>query len=776
MSAFPLFATCPRGVEPLLAAELTRFGAAEIKERNGGVACSGDQLVAYRACLWSRLASRVLMPLTTFPLPDADALYAGAKAIDWPELFDIGSTFAIEVAGNSPNVTHTNYAGLKVKDAIADAFRERSGERPNVDTESPNIRVHLHMDKLNATISLDLAGDSLHRRGYRARSVEAPLKENLAAAILIRAGWPALAEQNAPLLDPMCGSGTLVIEAAMIAADIAPGLARTRWGFEHWLEHKPKIWKDLRAEAQERKTGGLARKLPLMMGQDIDSVTIRSARTNAEGAGLGACIQWQLMDASSARPVGDTPGLVVVNPPYGERLGAEAEIIKLYSLFGATLKQHFAGWRAAVFTGRPDLGPRIGLRTSSIYSLYNGALPCKLLNFEIPMLTASTQVSVSGGEDFANRLQKNLKHLAKWAKREGISNYRLYDADLPDYNVAVDVYQTDQLHVHVQEYAAPKTVDPIKAEKRLREALSQIQQILEIPGSRIHYKIRRAQKGTAQYQKMDQQEEFLQVEEHGCQLLVNFQDYLDTGLFLDHRPIRLRIQQEAVGKRFLNLFCYTASASVHAAVGGAAQTVSVDLSNTYLEWAERNLRLNGFSAEAPASRAKSAAATSSSPWGRRDAAGDSGGSPYRGERGGAPSRSPYAKSAPRARSDERHQLLRADCLQWLRDEAAKPRPVLYDLILCDPPTFSNSKKMEGTLDTQRDHVELVKLCATLLTPAGKLYFSTNRRGFRLDSDALAEFRIKDITAQTLGEDFKRPPPMHKCWMIERGGPELASGD
>lgn len=751
MQTLPLFATCPRGVEPLLAAELVTLGATEIKERTGGVACSSELLTAYRACLWSRLASRVLMPLSTFPLTGVDALYEAALAVDWPELFDIRSSFAIEVAGHSPNVTHTHYAGLKVKDAIADRFRALGGERPNVDTDNPDIRIHLHMDKLNGTLSLDLAGDSLHRRGYRARSVEAPLKENLAAAILIRAGWPELAAQGAPLLDPLCGSGTLVIEAAMMAADIAPGLLRTRYGFESWLDHKPKVWKDLRAEAESRKAAGLAKSLPLMCGQDLSSIAIKSARSNAERAGLGAHTQWTVKDASEARPIGNkSTGLLVTNPPYGERLGAEAEIIKLYSLLGATLKQHFGGWHASVFTGRPDLGPRIGLRTRSMYALFNGALPCKLLNFEIPVLTESNAVSISGGEDFANRLRKNLKLLGKWVQREGISNYRLYDADLPDYNLAVDVYQAAQLHIHVQEYAAPKTVDPVKAERRLREALAQIQQVLEVPGSRIHYKIRRAQKGTAQYQRMAEQEEFLQVDEHGCKLWVNFEDYLDTGLFLDHRPLRLRIQHEAAGKRFLNLFAYTASASVHAAVGGAAQTVSVDLSNTYLEWAERNFRLNGHTAELPMSRSKPPAAAS--PWAQRS------GNTYRGA------------SAQRPRSSSRtsasHQLLRADCLQWLREQAAGPKLGRYDLILCDPPTFSNSKKMEGTLDTQRDHVELITLCAKLLAADGTLYFSTNRRGFKIDTEALATLQIRDITAQTLGEDFKRPPPMHKCWMIK----------
>ena len=740
MTILSLFATCPRGVEVLLAAELTGFGASEVKERNGGVSCKGELVVAYRACLWSRLASRVLMPLSSFETPDVDALYAAAKAIDWTDLFGAQNTFAIEVAGHSPVLTHTHYAGLRVKDAIADVFREKNGERPNVDTEKPDIRIHLHLDKQNATLSLDLAGDSLHRRGYRARSVEAPLKENLAAAILIRAGWPALAAQGAPLFDPMCGSGTLVIEAAMMAADLAPGLARARFGFESWLDHHPKLWRELREEADARKAAGLSRTLPLMLGQDLDASAIKSARQNAERAGFGERLQWQVGDASQAQPPAEQPGLIVTNPPYGERLGAEAEIIKLYSLFGGALKQNFRGWHASVFTGRPDLGPRLGLRTSSMYSLYNGALPCKLLNFEVPAPTQGVGeiAAVSGGEEFGNRLRKNLKHLGKWAQRKEVSNYRLYDADLPEYAVAVDLYtvhkptpwaaaakkagESGVLHVHVQEYAAPKTVDPIKAEKRLREALTQIQQILEVPGSRIHYKLRRSQKGTAQYQKQDEQEEFLTVHEHGCKLWVNFEDYLDTGLFLDHRPIRQRIQQESAGKRFLNLFCYTGSVTVHAAVGGAAQTVSVDLSNTYLEWAQRNLELNGFH---------------------------------------------MADTERRSSLENPHRLLRADCLDWLREQAEKSRPPQFDLILCDPPTFSNSKKMEGTLDTQRDHAELILNCVKLLSPQGVLYFSTNRRGFKLATDALAGLTIKDITGQTLDEDFKRPPPAHKCWKLTR---------
>ncbi|MGQ0586149.1 MAG: bifunctional 23S rRNA (guanine(2069)-N(7))-methyltransferase RlmK/23S rRNA (guanine(2445)-N(2))-methyltransferase RlmL [Gammaproteobacteria bacterium] len=711
-----LFATASRGLEPLLAKELGALGALSVKEQGGGVAFTGDLAIAYRACLESRLASRILLPLSRFPLADAEALYQGARAIEWTDVFDITSTFAIEVAGRSAAVTHTHYAGLKVKDAIADTFRGKTGKRPDVDTENARIRVHLHLDKDHAQLSLDLSGESLHKRGYRRQGGQAPLRENLAAAILMRCDWPALAAQGAPLLDPMCGSGTLVLEAAFMAAGIAPGLARERFGFESWLEHKPKVWKELKAEAAARAEAGRQRELPLLTGYDLDPAAIRAARDNAQRAGFADKVRFAAQDLSEARPPAPLPGLVVTNPPYGERMGAEAEVIKIHSLLGGILKQHFGGWQAAVFTGRPDLGPRIGLRAHDTFSMYNGPLPCKLLRFEVPATGATA--GKTGGEDFANRLGKNLKHLGKWTRRAEVSCYRLYDADLPDYAVAVDLYESVERHVHVQEYAAPKTIDPVKAEKRLRDALTHVRQMLEVPASNLHYKLRRSQKPGAQYGRQGETGVFHEIEEHGCKLLVNFDDYLDTGLFLDHRALRRRIQKEAAGKSFLNLFCYTGSATAHAIKGGAARTLSVDMSNTYLEWAQKNLRLNGERAE--------------------------------------------LFDYPPARWPA-HALLRADCVKWLASIGRQSFAAGFDLILCDPPTFSHSKKMEGVLDVQRDHATLVRQCMALLAPGGVLYFSSNRRGFKLDPALAEEFAVTDITSQTLDEDFKRPPPAHRCW-------------
>jgi 23S rRNA (guanine2445-N2)-methyltransferase / 23S rRNA (guanine2069-N7)-methyltransferase len=740
MSALSLFATASRGLEPLLAKELAALGAQGVKEQGGGVAFSGDLALAYRACLESRLASRILLPLSRFPLTDADTLYQGARAVEWTDVFDVKTTFAIEVAGRSAAVTHTHYAGLKVKDAIADTFRGKTGERPSVDTERAQIRVHLHLDQDHAQVALDLSGESLHRRGYRKAGGQAPLRENLAAAILLRSGWPALAAQGAPLLDPMCGSGTLVLEAALMAAEIAPGLARERYGFEAWLEHKPKVWKELKAAAAARAEAGRKRELPPLLGYDIDATAIRAAQDNARRAGFGERVRFAVQDLSAARPPAARPGLLVTNPPYGERLGAEAEVIKIHSLLGATLKEHFGGWHAAVFTGRPDLGPRIGLRASDTYSMYNGPLPCKLLRFDVAGASAPPAAGAgavapqkAGGLDFANRLEKNLKHLGKWTRRAGVSCYRLYDADLPDYAVAIDVYETGaatgrprERHVHVQEYAPPKTIDPVKAEKRLRDALVHTRELLEVPASNLHYKLRRSQKPGTQYGRQGETGAFHEIDEHGCRLLVNFDDYLDTGLFLDHRALRRRLQAEAAGKRFLNLFCYTGSATAHALKGGAEFTLSVDMSNTYLEWAGRNLQLNGMRAQA-------------------------------------------FDHPPGHWPD--HSLLRADVLAWLKaqdEKHARTRDRLqFDLILCDPPTFSHSKKMEGVLDIQRDHAALIRQCAALLAPDGALYFSNNRRGFKLDPALAEEFAVQDITAQTLDEDFKRPPPAHRCWRILR---------
>lgn len=303
---------------------------------------------------------------------------------------------------------------------------------------------------------------------------------------------------------------------------------------------------------------------------------------------------------------------------------------------------------------------------------------------------------------FANRIRKNRKRLASWVKREGIECYRLYDADMPEYAVAVDLYGDA---VHVAEYQAPGGVDPDAAERRLDEVRAALPQALGVPPQKIVYKERRRQRGDAQYRKHDSRGEFFSVMEGGARLLVNLHDYLDTGLFLDHRPLRLRIAAEARGKDFLNLFCYTGAATVHAALGGARSTTSVDMSRTYLGWLRKNLANNGLGENA-------------------------------------------------------HRLVQADCLAWL-DECGEQ----YDLILLDPPSFSNSKRMDSSFDVLRDHVHLVRAAMRVLRTDGVMYFSNNRRGFKLDPALTRDFDCLDITAKTLDPDFQRNRRIHSCWAI-----------
>ena len=717
---YEIVLTCPKGLEGLLLEEAKILGLEEAREQTAAVRGHAEIEVAYRLCLWSRLANRVLLVLSRFAMNNADELYEGVKAVDWRDHLEPAGSLAVEFSGNGSGIDNTHFGALKVKDAIVDRLRTSGGERPSIDKLNPDLRVHLRLDRGEAVLSLDLSGHSLHQRGYRLQQGAAPLKENLAAAVLIRAGWPRIAAEGGALADPMCGVGTFLIEAALMAADIAPNLKRERWGFSNWLGHVPAIWKKLHAEAEQRAAAGLAKPPLWIRGYEADPRLIQPGRNNVERAGLSDWVKIYQGELGSfePRPDQNQKGLVISNPPYGERLGDEASLLYLYQNLGERLRQACLGWEAAVFTGAPELGRRMGLRSHKQYSFWNGALACKLLLIKVrteqfvtgerrareddqqPVNEAPQQARLSeGGQMFANRLQKNLKQLGKWARREGVECYRLYDADMPEYALAVDLYRD---WVHVQEYAAPRSVDPDKAQARLLDALAAIPQALGVAQSRVAIKRRERQTGTKQYQRQAAQGQFMEVSEGGVKLLVNLTDYLDTGLFLDHRPLRLRIQREAAGKRFLNLFCYTATATVHAAKGGARSTTSVDLSKTYLDWARRNLSLNGFS--------------------------------------------------------DKHRLEQGDVMAWLGEDRGE-----YDLIFIDPPTFSNSKRMEGVFDVQRDHVELLDLAMARLARGGVLYFYNNFRKFQLDESLVARYQVEEISAQTLDPDFARNPKIHRAW-------------
>jgi 23S rRNA (guanine2445-N2)-methyltransferase / 23S rRNA (guanine2069-N7)-methyltransferase len=706
------FATCAKGLEYLLRDELAELGASDVHEKLAGVAFAGDLPIGYRACLESRLASRILMPLAEFDVPNADALYDGVQRIDWSGHLGADGTLAVDAVGKTGTLTHTQYTAQRVKDAIVDQFRDRVGARPGVDLEQPAVRINVRLHRNVATVSLDLSGAPLHRRGWRRGQGEAPLKENLAAAMLIRGGWRDAFASGGALVDPMCGSATLLIEGAAMAADVAPGLQRDYFGFLGWRGHDEALWSSLRDAAKARAEEGLRKLQPVFFGYDADPRVLNEARRNAQGAGLAGFIQLARQDIEHLhRPAGTTGGLVVCNPPYGERIGERNALPALYAQLGARLQSEFTGWRASIITLDDELGHALGLRAQKRYVLFNGALECRLLVFDLAASEPRERVErplSAGAESVANRITKNARHLRKRLAKEGIGCYRIYDADIPEHAAAIDVYtaaDSGQAWLHVQEYAPPRDIPEHVARDRMRDLVRAASTALDVPRERIALKTRYKAKGGSKYGRMAERGEFLVVEEGGRRFEVNLFDYLDTGLFLDHRPLRLRIGEVARGKRFLNLFCYTATASVHAAAGGARSTTSVDLSATYLEWASRNFALNGFT--------------------------------------GA------------------HLLVQADVPGWLAHDRGA-----YDLIFVDPPTFSNSKRTDD-FDVQRDHARLLKLCVARLAPGGLVLFSNNARRFRLDREALDGCDVHDITASTIPFDFARNPRIHACFEITR---------
>ncbi|HDT3905612.1 TPA: bifunctional 23S rRNA (guanine(2069)-N(7))-methyltransferase RlmK/23S rRNA (guanine(2445)-N(2))-methyltransferase RlmL [Raoultella ornithinolytica] len=695
-----LFASTARGLEELLKTELEALGAVDCQVVQGGVHFQGDTRLLYQSLMWSRLASRIMLPLGQCSVYSDLDLYLGVQAIPWTEIFTPDATFAVHFSGLNDEIRNSQYGALKVKDAIVDSFTRKNLPRPNVDRENPDLRINVWLNKETAHISLDLSGEGLHLRGYRDGTGMAPIKETLASAIVMRSGWVP----GTPLLDPMCGSGTLLIEAAMLATDRAPGLHRGHWGFNGWLQHDDAVWKEVKAEAQTRARKGLAAYESRFYGSDVDARVIERARSNARRAGVGELITFEAKDvAQLSNPLPKGPyGTVISNPPYGERLESEPALIALHSLLGRTMKTQFGGWNLSLFSASPELLSCLQLRADKQFKAKNGPLDCVQKNYHLAENDGSGAISLA--EDFANRLRKNLKKYEKWARQEGIECYRLYDADLPEYNVAIDRYGE---WVVVQEYAPPKTVDAHKARQRLFDIIAATISVLGIAPNKLVLKTRERQKGKNQYQKMAEKGDFLEVQEYNARLWVNLTDYLDTGLFLDHRIARRMLGQMSKGKDFLNLFAYTGSASVHAGLGGARSTTTVDMSRTYLEWAERNLRLNGLTGRA-------------------------------------------------------HRLMQADVLGWLRESDEQ-----FDLIFIDPPTFSNSKRMEDAFDVQRDHLRLMTDLKRLLRKGGTIMFSNNKRGFRMDHDGLAQLGLKaqEITQKTLSQDFARNRQIHNCWLI-----------
>ena len=700
-------AVTSNGLENLLVEELTQLGISDAKPVQAGVRFTASNEQAYRCCLWSRLASRFVRIVSEFNCQDDMDLYLATSAVNWVNHFHSSKKFVVDFNGTNREIRNSQYGAMKVKDGIVDCFTKKNLPRPSIDKDRFDLRIHVRLNKERAILGIDMVGGGLHMRGYRPEAGKAPLRETLAAAIILRSGWDA----SKPLLDPMCGSGTIVIEAAMMAANMAPGVKRQKWGFEALEDFEPELWAEIKAEANVQARRGVKNVGAKFFGMDNDPRVLQTARDNARRAGVEELIDFSLSDAAKlARPEGFENGVIVCNPPYGERLGTHPGLIALYTAFGGQLKAEFGGCQASIFSSSDELLSCLRMRADKQFKLNNGALPCHQKNYTIAVREQNelSQQQSLVAPDFANRLKKNVAKIGKWAKREGLECYRIYDADLPEYNVAIDIYQDSLV---IQEYAAPKDVPEEKAKRRLTDIIRAAIQVLDMDANKVVLKVREKQKGTAQYQKLAQQSETMVVQEYGVKLQVNLYDYLDTGLFLDHKLTRRRLGQMADNKDFLNLFAYTGSATVHAACGGARSTTTVDMSKTYLNWAKENMQLNG-------------------------------------------------------QVGRQHRFEQADCLQWL--EAARGD---YDLIFIDPPTFSNSKRMEKTFDVQRDHIELFTHLKRILRAGGTIVFSNNKRHFKMDLDGLAELGLQaqNISNQTLPMDFERNKQIHNCWLVTHKG-------
>lgn len=708
-------ASCAKGLEYLLVDELKLLGIEAPKEGLSQVKFEANWHDAYRVLMWSRIASRVFYPIATFDAENDEVLYQQASIIDWSQHLQSRSSFLVNSQSFRSNLSHTQFVSQRIKDAIVDYFTDNDEQRPDVAFEEPDVVIHCRIRRNQAVISIDLAGVGLHHRGYRVKGGAAPIKENLAAALITRAGWNA---EKGCLYDPMCGSGTFLIEGAMKALNIAPGLKREYLGLFGWQQFNAKLWQEIEADAVAQAKHGLANSNIQVIGSDVNPKAVRNAQMNIALAGLEDVIKVHIAGIDQVEQLAlPESGVLIVNPPYSERLGEFEQVKSLYHQLGELLKSQFVSWHASILSPDKAFGHSLGIRARKIYQFNNGSIPCELLNLEVDSKNFVSRINENEidknfkeklsqqAQQLCNRLEKNRSKLKKYLSKENISCYRIYDADLPEYNAAIDVYENS---LHVQEYRAPKSVDAKAAQRRLKELVKVAAGVFEIPVKQVFVKQRQQQKGDWQYQAatQDSQDNFDTVREGGRKFVVNLKDYLDTGLFLDHRNTRKMLADMAQGKSLLNLFCYTASISVYAATAGAISTTNVDMSNTYLNWAKRNFQANNISLN-------------------------------------------------------KHRFIREDCLKWLEETVQEEK---FDLIFLDPPTFSNSKKMQAHFDVQEAHPTLISQCLQRLNPGGHLVFSNNFQKFEMQFESNESASVKEITYKTTPLDFSRKN-LHRCWII-----------
>lgn len=699
------FVSCAKGLEYLLVDELVALGCKRATAALAGAHAEGSLADAKRAVLWSRLASRVLWPLAEFECPDQDALYNEVAKLPWQEHLRPDQTMLVDAHVSGTEFTHERFAAQRVKDAVVDTLREQTGTRPSVDAESPDLRLGLSIRKGIAVLSVDLGGGSLHRRGWRQLQGPAPLKENVAAAMLIRAQWPKIYAEGGSLLDPMCGSGTLLIEGAAMAADVAPGLLR--FGDRvpsRWLGFQVKTWEHLRADALAREAAGRAALRPAFEGNDLDGDAIDAARANVAAAGFEAAVRLQIRHVRALPPQTGPRGVVVANPPYAARMAADDA---LYRELGDALKRAVPTWRASLLCGDVELAHATGLRALKRYQLYNGSLECALLVCDPVFQEKSTEPRAlsEGAVMAANRLRKNLKKLEPWAAREEITCFRAYDSDLPEYASAIDVYTTaDKTRwLHVQESPPPDDIPERDVKRRRAELLAAAREAFDVPRERTVLDVPDLRKAPPRQEAPPR----LLVRENGAKFHVDLTKWGDPGLRLDQREMRMQLAREVRGLRFLQLACGAGAATVHAALGGAQSVTAVDPREENLDWLAENLGENAVPTSA-------------------------------------------------------RTLIEREALGWLEGAGEQ-----FDRIWFEVPVSLHFPKPADP-DFQRAHVRYLQAAVRILAPDGTLYFSDRMHRFRPDLEAIAEFATcEEITPQTIPKDFERTPRIHRSWTLRR---------
>ncbi len=699
------FVSCPKHIELLLKDELIQFGAYEAAEGLAGVHAIAEKQVWLKVVMWSRLANRIYLKIGTTQCANKKELYSAIATIQWsPLCHEIPKTLSIKFNGTNKELNNSHFASQVTKDAIVDQFNEVYGFRPKVVSSDGHLSVYARLKHKQLDIYQDITGQSLHQRGYRGTNTLAPLKENLAAAILIRAGWPKLAQQNHNLIDPMCGSGTLLTEGWQMACDIAPNVKLKSHALFSWYGFDANVWAKMVIDAEQRAITGQAAFKGQIIGADHHKTSVNQANKNLEKIPHTKRISFQYQTLDKFR-IPPRNNLVVCNPPYGVRL--QKNYLSSWIQLKDWLSSKVVDAKAAILTPDDAKAWLLGYRATHSYVLLNGAIPIQLRLFEVnrenQLETPAGQLFAlpAGAQMLANRLKKNQNQLQRWLDKHAIEAYRLYDADIPEYSVVIDRYQN---HIHIQEYQAPKSIDTKKAALHLNHVLLAVQSVIQPKIEKIHLKTRQKQKNKQQYNKLNEQEDRFVIHEHGRKYLIDLEQYLDTGLFLDHRWLRNHIEALAKGKRVLNLFSYTGTISVAAAQGGARAVSSVDTSKTYLKWAEENFALNGL-------------------------------------------------------RQAQHQFIRADVLKFLARTSE-----MFDIIVADPPTFSNSHSRDNDWNVQKDHSKLIHGCMKLLKKQGVLYFSNNFRKFSLNLELKEKYHIEDITMKSFDLDF-HGSKTHHCFKI-----------